>query len=933
MSEDDEKEKKYKFQKLAPISSEEECDIEAYEDILDFIFEKGNEDLRNIAITGTYGSGKSSVIKTYERKRNKKKKTNFVYVSLAQFDVNDEEKRSKDNDEEKRSEDYDEEKRSEDNDEEKRSAEIERKLINQLIHQIEPNKISQAHFKIHENVPKVKMCANALVVTLFISFILYILNYNKIVEMIKTSKLLEGSTLLENDSYLICTERAFITSIIVSIIIVNLFIFKLIKAQKENNILRRISVGNGEIEMSDNKPEDYFDKYLNEVIYIFKNSSIDVVVYEDIDRFDNKKIFNRLMEINKLINVRIDIPIRFFYLVREELFSVDDKTKFFDYVIPIVPVVHSSNSYAKFKEILEEDEVDEILLRNVSMYINNMRIIKNICNEYIIYKKKLFKIGEGYPDLDERKMFAMIVYKNMFPDDFEKLQNRDGILFEIIEKQDKNVYKPEKYIVLDIMINHGYIVGDYYQYIAPFYTGSLSHRDEHFLKKIRSGNTSEEEKVSMWTYIPDSPKKILSMLSDDEFIRYKILNVSLLDELYDMYELEEYRMVYVIIGIVKLILQEKNLNFISYFVKYGNNIYNFMDDIDRHDNEIHKTMIKNKSIFTQDEVKKYIIHYFFYCNIELGIANIVEEYINDNGMGEYIEIIKMCSKEISFLESGVTSEDKSNATSLLEYNCTPIEVKIYIMKKLNTKEMMKRLIEIECKQIEESLKKEKGIFSDNFDEIKEAKLQNRILMIYILLKEVDNKHNIDIIISDYRRNILFGDVVVKEFESKKKKIENIEQLLNEKFTLKSTRKKTNEIKKIIYMISEKIRKDREIGKEIEKLVREKIKERKNINKKEEWELVENFKKQTTQKVDDKIIHKEVAEIIENHLKYQIIKNNINEVIKSKEEINYDLLKKLLEDEEIEIVNRRKLLKSKEDTIDVEKAHYFKEMLNKPTIKK
>lgn len=49
------------FQKL---TSCEESDKTGYEPSFNLVFQKGNEDINNIAITGGFGSGKSRVIKT-----------------------------------------------------------------------------------------------------------------------------------------------------------------------------------------------------------------------------------------------------------------------------------------------------------------------------------------------------------------------------------------------------------------------------------------------------------------------------------------------------------------------------------------------------------------------------------------------------------------------------------------------------------------------------------------------------------------------------------------------------------------------------------------------------------------------------------------------------------------------------------------------------
>lgn len=70
-----------KFQKLTPTDT---VDLNAYEEGFKFIFE--NEDIRNIAISGPYSSGKSSLLESYKAKHKSQK---FLHISLAHFtDVN-----------------------------------------------------------------------------------------------------------------------------------------------------------------------------------------------------------------------------------------------------------------------------------------------------------------------------------------------------------------------------------------------------------------------------------------------------------------------------------------------------------------------------------------------------------------------------------------------------------------------------------------------------------------------------------------------------------------------------------------------------------------------------------------------------------------------------------------------------------------------------
>ena len=58
-------------------------DMQGYEQSLNFVFQNGNEDINNIAITGNYDSGKSSVIRSYVESH---RDLSFIYVSLSYFE-------------------------------------------------------------------------------------------------------------------------------------------------------------------------------------------------------------------------------------------------------------------------------------------------------------------------------------------------------------------------------------------------------------------------------------------------------------------------------------------------------------------------------------------------------------------------------------------------------------------------------------------------------------------------------------------------------------------------------------------------------------------------------------------------------------------------------------------------------------------------------
>ena len=50
-------EKAYTFEKLTPV---DDADIRVYENAIDYVFE--NDDVKNVAISGAYGAGKSSLL-------------------------------------------------------------------------------------------------------------------------------------------------------------------------------------------------------------------------------------------------------------------------------------------------------------------------------------------------------------------------------------------------------------------------------------------------------------------------------------------------------------------------------------------------------------------------------------------------------------------------------------------------------------------------------------------------------------------------------------------------------------------------------------------------------------------------------------------------------------------------------------------------------
>jgi hypothetical protein len=248
-------------------------------------------------------------------------------------------------------------------------------------------------------------------------------------------------------------EARIISGIALVIIGVITFI-SFIKSLKYKRVLWKFGIKGIWLELFDGETVSLFDKYLEEVLYLFENSEADVVVFDDMDRFDVNRIFIRLREINTLVNERRDKkceePIRFFYLLKDDIFTSKDRTKFFDFIIPIIPVLDTSNAFNKFKEYFDKqgifNEFEAGFLQGISLYVDDMRLFKNIFNEFLIYRSRI-----DITELDVNKLLAIIVYKNIFPRDFNGLQLKRGFVYTLFAN--KKNYIAETICQLDKEIN------------------------------------------------------------------------------------------------------------------------------------------------------------------------------------------------------------------------------------------------------------------------------------------------------------------------------------------------------------------------------------------------------------------------------------------------------------------------------------------------
>ena len=414
---------------LAPKVITEESEKEKIKPYLDALIKAVNtKDVNNIAITGSYGSGKSTILKTFQKEY--KSCFRFLNVSLASFNrINNESSK----------------------DSEKLERLLEISILQQIIYSVSPNKIPNSHFKRILNIPLWRKRIIAFLITLWVLCLLLFWK-NNYIEIVNPN----NWSIYKNLEWIgiIVSIITFLGFSFLSYKIIDLF---------RNSKISRFSI-QGEIELNNNEIEDssIFNQYLDEIIYFFQKTKYNILIIEDLDRFENTNIFTKLREINILLNNSnlIKEKVSFIYAISDDFFTDKrERVKFFEYIIPIIPFVNYYNAEEQLKKLIEESGLEKNIfsddfISDITTFIDDidMRLLVNIFQEFLIYKNIVGKINPN-----NEQLFAIITYKNMDPEDFNKLASRQGKLYsllnnkdnyirEFIEKIDIEISEKEKYI-------------------------------------------------------------------------------------------------------------------------------------------------------------------------------------------------------------------------------------------------------------------------------------------------------------------------------------------------------------------------------------------------------------------------------------------------------------------------------------------------------
>ena len=379
------------------------------------------EHIRNIALTGPFGSGKSSVLITLREDFAKDYK--FLPISLATLQANEEDNNIGDSGEEP--DEKEREKRIE-----SLNRKIEYSILQQLIYREKTETVPNSRFRkiVHLSKWELVKYPVAFVLTFLCILIVFEPSFAKV------------DSIYDFFSWGNIWNTVFDFAASIWLLFALYKIVRYIFKSYSNSKLNKLNLKDGEIEVIENN--SIFNKHLDEILYFFQVTDYNVVIIEDLDRFGTPNIFLKLRELNQLINESkiVGRHITFIYAIKDDIFKDEERTKFFDFITTVIPVINPSNSKDKLKSALEkkgcgDDGISDDDLSEMAFFIQDMRILTNIVNEYKQYRDKLCD-ANNYR-LNKTKLLGMIVYKNYYPQDFASLHRREGKVYRCISSKPK----------------------------------------------------------------------------------------------------------------------------------------------------------------------------------------------------------------------------------------------------------------------------------------------------------------------------------------------------------------------------------------------------------------------------------------------------------------------------------------------------------------
>jgi len=424
----------------------EEAEHGYYADVLfSQLVRVGADAPRNIALTGHYGSGKSSVLVEVQSRLNsrrrylRRQRGKAVNVSLSSLGTDEPPTGRID----------------EDGVPSALTNLIQKEIVKQLLYRARPRRMRGSRFRRLDVFHPVPVASWSLVLASTIVTVGLLFGL-----LDRISQALPTSWTASGDGVLWVAAGAMV------------LVLAALGWSGARTLHNRVRIGDaaaGPVKVSlKDDTSSFFDAYLDELVYFFQASRTSVVIFEDLDRFDDPHIFESLRELNTVLGNAEQIryrPVRFVYAIKDSIFETiaetdtdktatalaapttrsasraasaeaarraasRNRTKFFDLVVPVVPFISRSNARELVRGEFSGAGVGEELLDLIAPYLTDMRLLHNIRNEFEVFASQILP-PRGLDGLDRDQLLAMIVYKNMHLVDFEAIREGESTLDDL----------------------------------------------------------------------------------------------------------------------------------------------------------------------------------------------------------------------------------------------------------------------------------------------------------------------------------------------------------------------------------------------------------------------------------------------------------------------------------------------------------------------
>lgn len=376
---------------------------------------KGHPPIRNIALTGSYGTGKSSVLQQVARKY----KQRVIEISLSTLGSGDDDKKE------------------DGTPSLSATNRIQKEIVKQILYRADPAKTPRSRYRRIAKPSFWREFGAATLIGSTLTVVAFLAGWTAKVIVLFAPR--HSADLQAH-------------GVVLAVLAVAAFVgLRLLQGRLS---IEKLAAGSTTISLSQ-PTGTFFDEYLDEIVYFFEATRYDIVIFEDIDRFEDPQIFETLRALNTILNGARQLKgrnVRFVYAMKDSIFdrlnqlgaqeagdaasselARANRTKFFDLVVPVVPFITHRNARDLVLRVMEgtDHRISPQLFDLVGRYVPDMRLITNARNEFVIFREKVLRGDGSTLGLSEDQLFAMMLYKGTHLADFERIRTGQSRLDDV----------------------------------------------------------------------------------------------------------------------------------------------------------------------------------------------------------------------------------------------------------------------------------------------------------------------------------------------------------------------------------------------------------------------------------------------------------------------------------------------------------------------